>query len=292
MLTKWAVLLCLLWYLFLSLSLSVKSRRRHCVHTYSLLEQFMILWGTSHDDHMLVTWRILLIPLVFIVCLRCLSCLLPVSTVSLVVWSSRRSYWWVTWLVCGRHLTVMWLGITGRTHTVRGHASRETNQTTEPGFTTLWESKCYSVLPLSPSLLLPPFLFSSFKEIILFSLSLFFQIGMVADHHEELLKVKQGPGWSELSITWPTVTWLLVVIVIGGGGLTSQSTKAGYGSTSCHWSCDHHVTVCLLNRSEEASLLIGSGGTLVNYKLSQAEWLWGHFVDRIWYLTEREFAKG
>lgn len=50
-------------------------------------------------------------------------------------------------------------------------------------------------------LFLPPFLFSSFKEIILFSLSLSSQIGMVADHHEELLKVKQGPGWSELSIT-------------------------------------------------------------------------------------------
>ena len=58
------------------------------------------------------------------------------------------------------------------------------------------------MLPLSPSLL-PPLLFSSFKEIILFSLSLSLssQIGMVADHHEELLKVKQGPGWSELSIT-------------------------------------------------------------------------------------------
>ena len=130
---------------------------------------------------------------------------------------------------------------------------------------------CSLSLPLSFSL--PSSFLPSKKLFSFFSLSLFFQIGMVADHHEELLKVKQGPGWSELSITWPTVTWSLVAIVIGGGGLTSQSTKAGYGSTSCRWSCDHHVTVCLLNRSEEASLLIGSGGTLVNYKLSQAEWL-------------------
>lgn len=173
MLTKWAVLLCLLFFVSFSLfSLSVKSRRRHCVHTYSLLEQFMIPWGTSHDDHMLVTWRILLIPLVFIVCLRCLSYLLPVSTVSLVVWSSRRSYWWVTWLACDRHLTVIWLGITGRTHTVRGHASRETNQTTEPGFTTLWESTCYSMLPLSSSFSLPSSFLPSKKLFSFLSLSL------------------------------------------------------------------------------------------------------------------------
>ncbi|XP_011403348.1 PREDICTED: eukaryotic translation initiation factor 3 subunit C-like [Amphimedon queenslandica] len=45
------------------------------------------------------------------------------------------------------------------------------------------------------------------------ALNLAEKIGTVADHHEELLKVKQGPGW-----------------MIGGGGLTFPSTKGGgYG---------------------------------------------------------------